>query len=117
MERLLDKSTKIIKIFLLVFATLVFIFSLLSGAETQSGGIKRIILNSPNSLPWLFLLIIVYFLWKKELIGGLLLSSMGIFTIIFFRFYRTLIGLFVISIPFIIFGALFIINAHLKNKE
>jgi len=49
------------------------------------GGITGIIHNSPNALPWLILLILAYIAFRWETLGGLLILSMGVFSIFFFR--------------------------------
>ena len=49
---------------LLIIGVLIFIFALLSGAESKGGGVVGIIKNSPNALPWVFLLVLVYVAWK-----------------------------------------------------
>lgn len=96
-----------------------FLFGLFSGAESFGGGIKGVIMNSPNSLPWLILLIIVLIGWKYELIGGILISSIGIATIFAFDFYtvENLLGLFTIALPITILGGLLILGYFLKKKK
>lgn len=44
------------RIVLLVLAVLIFVFSLLSGAESLGGGMKGIVNNFPNTIPWIFLI-------------------------------------------------------------
>ena len=64
---------------LLIIGVLIFIFALLSGAEKLGGGIMGIIKNSPNALPWALLLILVYVAWKWELVGGIIVTGLGLF--------------------------------------
>jgi len=40
-------------------------------------------MNSPNALPWLLLGVLVYVAFKWELVGGLLVAGMGVFTVFF----------------------------------
>ena len=102
---------------LLVITCLVFMFALLSGAERYGGGVKGILLNSPNALPWFLLLIFVFIAWKWELAGGIVITLTGLLTIFFFDFYnpKALPGLFVISLPLIILGGLFILSWYIKR--
>ena len=102
---------------LLTLAILLFVFSLLSGAEQLGGGLEGIILNSPNALPWAFLLVFVYVAWRWELIGGSLIVLMGLFTLFFFRGYEHPFVLFVITLPMIILGGCFIASWYLTRKR
>ena len=72
---------------LLIFGVLIFVFALLSGSETFGGGIKGILKNSPNALPWLILLILVVIAWKWELVGGILITLLGILALGFFGIF------------------------------
>lgn len=101
---------------LLVLGILLFIFSLLSGADRLGGGIKGIIYNSPNALPWLILLIAIYIAFKWEMVGGLIILMMGLFTIFFFNAVENLFVLLVISIPLIVLGKLLVIAWYLDRQ-
>ena len=81
MIKRLEKPAKLI---LLVLAVFMFIFSLVSGAEGFGPGIKGIIINSPNSIPWLILLIISYITYKKQALGSILIFILGLFAFVFF---------------------------------
>ena len=102
---------------ILILGILLFIFSLLSGADRLGGGITGIIHNSPNALPWLILLILAYIAFRWETLGGLLILSMGVFSIFFFRAPKNPFVLFVISIPLITLGILFFISGTMKKIE
>jgi len=102
---------------LLALGILVFIFSLVSGSEQLGGGIEGIILNSPNAIPWAFLLGFILIAWRWELIGGSLIILMGLFTLFFFRGFEHPFVLFVITIPLIVFGSFFIISWYLTKKH
>jgi hypothetical protein len=78
-------------IVLLILNSLMFLFSLFSGAEQFGEGIKSILLNSPNALPWLVLFAFIYVAWKWELIGGMIFAFFGLLTIIFFDTYTDII--------------------------
>jgi len=49
------------------------VFALLSGAEEYGGGIKGVVMNSPNAIPWLLLFVFVWIVWKRELVGEILI--------------------------------------------
>jgi len=104
--------------FLLVVGILVFIFALLSGAEGHGGGLKGILHNSPNATPWLLLLILLYVAWRRELIGGILISSLGILVMIWMVpganfFWAPLI----ISLILILMGSFFILSWYLRSPR
>ena len=71
---------------LLSIGIIVFVFALLSGSEAYGGGLHGIIQNSPNALPWLALLALVFISWKKEMAGGIVVSLFGMVLIVFFNF-------------------------------
>lgn len=71
---------------LLLLSVLIFIFALLSGAEEYGGGFMGVMKNSPNALPWLVLLLLVLFAWKNELLGGILITALGVYFVYYFNF-------------------------------
>jgi len=101
---------------LLVLGLLLFIFSLLSGADKLGGGIIGIIYNSPNALPWLMLLIFIYIAFRWEIIGGVLILSMGAFTIYFFDVTEFCIVFWGVSVPLIFLGVLLLIAGYLEKR-
>ncbi len=103
---------------LLIFSVLVFVFALLSGSEGSGEGIKGIIKNSPNALPWLVLIVLVLVAWKWELVGGILITLIGIGAMIFFGIFtgKLAVGTLIISlIPFIL--GVFLILSWWLSKE
>lgn len=102
---------------LLVFG-LVFIISLLSGSGDYGGGIKGIIQNSPNALPWLIFLILLFVAWKWEIIGGVLIVLVGLVAMYYFnlREGEFLKFTFFMSLAIIIFGSFFICSWYLRNE-
>jgi hypothetical protein len=114
-----DKAVKYIRYFsrsvLLAVSSFWFIFALLSGAEKLGGGIKGIILNSPNALPWLLLFVLVWAVKKWELIGGILIALVGVLTIFVFDTFETLLTFFSISFPLIVLGLLLVIASKLSK--
>jgi len=107
----------VVKPILLTLIILLFLFSLVSGSNDYGGGIKGILMNSPNSLPWFILLILVLFSWKYEFAGGVIVFLMGIFTIFFFKTLNDLPVFFLISAPLILLGILLIIGSYLKKTH
>ena len=118
-----EKTVKILRniarVFLIILAAFWFVFALLSGAEEYGGGIQGIIKNSPNALPWAVLFVCVFITWKWELIGGILLIAMGVFTAIQFDAFESVIILCMISLPLVLMGIIFILswyNIQGKNQ-
>jgi hypothetical protein len=91
-------------IILTIITAFWFVFALLSGAEEYGGGLRGIVMNSPNALPFLILFIFVYITWKWRLVGGSFIFLMGLFTIFAFNAFREPVVLFAISFPLMIFG-------------
>jgi len=105
---------------LLIFGVLIFVFALMSGAEGFGGGIKGIIKNSPNALPWLILLILVVIAWKWELVGGILITLLGILALGFFGIFTAnfSIGTLIICLIPVILGSFLILSWYLsRGKE
>jgi len=102
---------------LIIITTFWFIFALLSGSEKLGGGLKGILQNIPNALPWLLLFVIVYAAWKWEFIGGLAITLIGLFTIFFFQTYKSLITWLGISLPLLIIGVFLLLSWQLTKGE
>ncbi|MBC8319904.1 MAG: hypothetical protein H8E34_04200 [Bacteroidetes bacterium] len=103
---------------LLVVLVLVFIFALLSGSGDYGGGLKGILYNSPNALPWFILLIVLFVAWKWELVGGILITLIGMAAMYFFNFRgpNFFWFTFFLCLGIIIFGSFFIISWYLDRK-
>jgi hypothetical protein len=104
---------------LLVLGMLTFLFALVSGSESFGGGVMGILKNSPNALPWLILLLLLWLAWKRELIGGLLLMSLGIG--LFFFFYSsggTFYWIpFALTLLIVVLGVFFVISWMLEHPR
>jgi len=102
---------------LLIIGVLIFIFALLSGAESQGGGVMGIIKNSPNALPWVLLLVLVYVAWKWELVGGIIITALGLFLFYFFNFAGNNFFLFtfILTLLIILLGSFFILSWYLRK--
>lgn len=106
------------RIILLIIAIFWFVFALLSGSSEYGGGLRGIMLNSPNALPWLLLLVFIYISFCWQVLGGVLISLMGFFTIIAFNSLRHMFVFWLISLPLIILGSLLTLSHFLiKNKK
>lgn len=107
---------KTAKIILLIVAIFWFVFALLSGSADYGGGLRGILMNSPNAIPWAILLGVTYLAWKKELIGGIIIVVLGIATMFAFNTFREMITFLLISFTLILLGAALIVSWYLKKK-
>ena len=92
---------------LIILAAAGFIFALLSGAES---GLSGVIKNSPNALPWLLLFVLVWVAWKWELIGGVILLLLGIFSFFFFNAIESTAVLLLVPVPLVVLGIIFMVS-------
>ena len=105
--------------FLLVAGILVFLFALVSGSEQYGGGVRGILQNSPNALPWVILLAALYIAWKRELAGGILITLTGIGMLVLFIlkanqfFWPVLLLVLVIML----LGIFFILSWYLRRER
>jgi uncharacterized membrane protein YjjP (DUF1212 family) len=81
--RLLRKSALIV---LSVIGILLLAFSLFSGSEAYGGGLAGIVKNSPNSLPWIVLVMAIFIAWRRDIWGGFLITIFGGVITYFFNF-------------------------------
>jgi len=102
---------------LLVVGILVFLFALASGSEAYGGGIMGIIKNSPNAIPWVALLVLVYVAWKWELIGGIIITLFGLAAIYFFSFRGSnfFVSTFILTILITVLGTFFLLSRYLER--
>ena len=103
---------------LLILGILVFIFALLSGSEDYGGGISGIIKNSPNALPWLVLLVLIFVAWKWELVGGIIITALGLAMMYFFNFRgpNFFLVTFILTLLIVTLGSFFIISWYLTKS-
>ncbi len=97
---------------LIIITASFFVFALLSGAEP---GLAGIIKNSPNALPWLLLFILVGVVWQWELIGGIIILLLGVFSFFFFNAVESMVVLLLAPVPLVILGIIFIISSKYNN--
>jgi len=103
---------------LLTISIVVFVFALLSGSEDYGGGFMGVLKNSPNALPWLIVLILVYIAWKWELVGGITVTLFGMYLVYFFNFQGSnfYISTFIMTIFIVLMGVLFLLSWVLRKK-
>lgn len=103
---------------LLSVSIMVFGFAFVSGANMDDGIISGIIENSPNVLPRLLLLGLTVLAWKYELIGGLVITCLGVYLIYFFNFSEPnfLISTFNLSLLITILGLFFVVSWAIRRK-
>ena len=103
---------------LLITIILVGAFALVSGSESYGDGLQGIVKNSMNSLPWLILLLCLVLAWKKELAGGVLITTLGIILVIFFNTgVNFFLATFILTMIIPVFGLLFIGSWFLRRME
>jgi hypothetical protein len=68
-------------------------------------------------IPSIILLGLIILAWKYELIGGIAFIVLGIVFTIFFKTYKDIITILLISLPPIITGVLFILNKRFSMKN
>lgn len=113
---------RIARLLLFTITSIIFVFALVSGSETYGGGILGIIKNSPNALPWLLLFGLNYLVWKRELIGGSIITIFGLLITWFFNFNNSNFDITVFSITstITVLGFIFIylgINNKSSNTQ
>ncbi len=101
---------------LVIVSSFWFVFALLSGSGEYGGGIKGIMMNSPNALPWLLLGVLVTVAFKWELVGGLSVAGMGVFTVFFFNAYKSAFVFFSISVPLVVLGGSLLASWYLTKN-
>lgn len=103
---------------ILVIASILFVFSLLSGSESYNGTLKGVLSNSMNTLPWLILFILLFVAWKRELLGGVLIVLFGLWAICFFNFQGANFwwSIFFITLIIPILGSFFILSWYKKHN-
>jgi hypothetical protein len=101
-----------------IIGGLAFGFALISGAEDYGGGLSGILKNSPNALPWLSLLLLVLLAWKRELVGGMLITLFGLTLLYFFNFSgpNFFWSTFVLTLFIPILGLFLILSWYLRRS-
>ena len=104
---------------LLLMASLLLVFSVVSGAEDYGGGLTGLPQNSPNALPWLVLILLIFIAWKYELLGGALIFLCGLWMVYFFNFsgpnFWWITFFLTALIP--VMGLLFVLSWYLNKRN
>ena len=107
----------------LTLGSLIFLFALFSGAEAYGGGFMGVIKNAPNAFPWALILLAAIIALRWELIGGILVTLLGVIAAAKYVFFASgstmgadpFVLLFIGLIP--LFGSCFIFSARLRSKK
>ncbi len=116
-ERAAVYIRRTVKVILLFLALFWLAFALLSGSEGYGGGIRGILRNSPNALPWVLLLALVYLAWKWELIGGILIVLIGVASVFFFGALDLPFILVIVSLPLVLLGGALVLSWYLAKSS
>lgn len=122
--KILYTIRKVVTGLLFVLAILLLIFSFISGTENYGGGLQGFVQNSPNSLPWLLLLILLFFVKRKPIWTASLLILFGAFITYFFNFtgQNFFLSTFVLCLSIIFLGFVLLftglaIKQHQRNAS
>lgn len=112
----MKNTRKIIHTTLFVLTALIFLFSLFSGAEPR---IQGLLINIPNTLPWLLLFLINIIAKYNEIIGGIILIALAIFLFDFFNIVSRngWVTFFIILFPILILGIGLVTVGILEKKK
>ncbi|WP_298895257.1 hypothetical protein [uncultured Psychroserpens sp.] len=104
---------------LLLIASLLLAFSILSGSTDYGGGIEGVLRNSPNGLPWILLIVLVFVARKRELFGGILIIISGLWLVYFFNFRGPNFWWIILGLTSLIplLGSLFVISWYLRSQR
>lgn len=113
----INKTRKGISIALIAVSVLLIGFALLSGSEAYDGGLDGIIQNSPNSSPWVILLLASLISLKRPLFGGFLVLMIGLGMFFFFNFRGDFfLSTFIISLLILLLGLVLIMCGYYLKK-
>ncbi len=112
-----DIINKVLKIVLLVLGGGIFGISIIMGADIKQEGIMGLINNLPNALPWTIMLLLILLCWKREIIGGLLVSVWGMAMFYFFNLTgpNQWVATFIITLTFPFLGLCLVLNSYLNR--
>lgn len=111
-------AVKIFKYLVILLAVFIILMSIDSfdGTDDFFGMLTELFMNS---IPGIVLILVVIYLWKRELILGFIMLVLAIGLFFLFRFYRNnfenWITMIVVEVPLLAAGVLLIIN-HYKQK-
>ena len=82
------------------------VFAALSGAEELGGGWRGLVANAPNALPWVVALVALAGTFRYPRVIGVLFVLLGLASLIQFETYRHVVTLTMITLPYLVFGAM-----------
>ena len=91
----------------IVYAALITVFALLSGA---GNGFMELLLNVPNAVPWLLVWLAVAIAWRYPRTGGWVFILLSAAATIFFHAYAAVMSFGIITVPLLIIGILFLLS-------
>jgi hypothetical protein len=111
-EKLFYYSPRILGILIILFMAL-FSFDVFDMGYSFAEALVGFLIHS---IPSLILVILIIYSWKHEYIGGVIWIIVGVLFSIYFRFFKNP-GVFIITLPLIFIGILFIINSKRIKKR
>lgn len=98
----------------IILISFALVFAIIMGANDLGDGVKGLIKNAPNMLPWLLPLGAIIWAWKNEKSGGIALTLIGIGLVYFFNFSgpNFWVATFALTMLFPIMGILFILSSY-----
>lgn len=93
------------------------VFALLSGAEMAGGGVRGLVRNAPNALPWLVALGVLLLSLRFPGLAGAAFVAMGLATVHFFESYRHAALFLALSLPLLAFGSCLVISAAINRRQ
>ncbi len=103
----------------LVVGISLFIFAFFSGYDEFGVGISGMINNIPNLLPWALLLVAIFIAWHWELLGGIIITLLGITLLYYFNLTKQIFFSIstILSLLVIILGAFFILSWYFEKVK
>ncbi len=99
----------------IVFGVFLIIFSLDAfGSGRIAEQLEGFIIHN---VPSMVIGILVFFAWKKDIIGGIGFLALGVLFTIFFHSYRDIISFSIVSLPMLLAGGLFMLAWHLEKQK
>ncbi|MBT8376935.1 MAG: hypothetical protein HKN99_01550 [Winogradskyella sp.] len=108
---------KKIGVFGLIFVLVpLLLFSLVSGTEGGDNGIYDIIKNSPNAIPWVILIALLFLSKSRSKLAGVLITLIGIGVVYFFNFSGPNFWwiTFIVTCLIPVFGLLILLSSYLN---
>ncbi len=112
-------AVKIGKILVLLLGAFIVLmaFDSFDGTDTFWGMLLEFLMNS---IPGIVLFVVIFLLWKRELILGIIMFALAIGLFFLFKFYRNgfenWLTMIIVEVPLLTSGALFT-TKHLKDQR